>query len=215
MMITRAVRVAGLVGLAATLLSLSACGSTGGPLDALGARIPPPDEFQVIASAPLVMPTSAALPVPRPGMPSPLEPDPQRDAVQALLGASASPETVEAAPSAAELVLLRSANAAATSSDIRVQLEEDKIQEEAEKPYQPPTIGELFTGRKSDKLDETELLDPIAESQRLQREGLLTPVDPNAVADEEGEVRTDQSTLDYPTGRPDSPIQHEGTAPAF
>jgi hypothetical protein len=148
-------------------------------------------------------------------MPSPLEPDPQRDAVQALLGASASPETVEAAPSAAEMVLLRSANAAATSSDIRVQLEEDKIQEEAAKPYQPPTIGELFTGRKSEKLDETELLDPIAESQRLQREGLLTPVDPNAVADEEGEVRTDQSTLYYPTGRPDSPIQHEGTAPAF
>jgi len=214
MMITWAARVLGPVGLMATLLSLSACGSMGSPLDALGARIPPPDEFQVIASAPLVMPQTANLPTPRPGTPSPLEPHPRKDAEQALLGTSASPVTSTAAPSVGEQVLLSSADAAAASSEIRVQLEEDKIQEEAKKPYEPPSLGELLSGKKSEKLDEEELLDPVAESQRLQREGLLTPVDPNAAVDEEEErVETDPNY--YPTGRPESPIKTEGTAPTF
>ena len=39
-----------------------------------------------------------------------------------------------------------------------------------------------------EKLDESELLDPVAESLRLQREGYLTPVDPNAAAEVEEEV---------------------------
>jgi len=214
MMITRAVRVAGPVGLTAMLLSLSACGSVGNPLDALGARIPPPDEFQVIASAPLVMPASAALPVPSPGMPSPLEPDPIGDASQALLGTSASAVTSNAPTSAGELALLSSANTAAASSEIRVQLEADKTREKEGQPYKPPSIGELFGGKKSEKLDEEELLDPVAESQRLQRQGLLAPADPNAAVEKE-DVRREESTTFYPSGRPKNRIETKGTAPAF
>jgi DUF3035 family protein len=212
MMISRAVRVAGPVGLTAMLLSLSACGG-GNPLDALGARIPPPDEFQVVASAPLVMPTSGTLPVPRPGAPSPLTPDPLGDAERALLGTSAD-TTVATAPSSGERALLSSANAAAASSEIRVQLEEDKTKEAAKKPYEAPSLAELLGGKKTEKLDEKELLDPVAESQRLQREGQLTPVDPNAENVSEDAV-VEPPRAEYPTGRPESPIKADGTAPAY
>ncbi len=215
MMVKRAVRIAGPVGLTAMLLALPACGTFGNPFEAFG-KIPPPDEFQVIARKPLVMPATATLPEPRPGAPSPLDPDPHRDALQALLGTSGSPVVSTIAPSAGEQVLLTSANAAVASSEIRVQLEEDKIQEEAKKPYQAPSLGELLTGKKSEKLDEAELLDPVAESQRLQREGRVTPVDPNAAPEvEEEEVPNIHDTLEYPPNRPESPLKVEGAAPAY
>ena len=213
MTIKRAARIAGPAGLAVMLLALSACGTIGNPLEALGARIPPPDEFQVIARKPLVMPAAATLPEPRPGAPSPLDPDPHRDALQALFGISGSPVVDTIEPSAGELVLLSSANAAAASSEIRVQLEEERIQEEAAKPYEPPSLGELLSGRKSEKLDESELLDPVAESQRLQREGYVTPVDPNAAAEGKGEGPEPVSPY-YPTGRPNNTLPSAGTKPA-
>ncbi len=211
MMIKRAVRLAGPIGMTAMLLALSACGN---PLEALGAKIPPPDEFQVIARKPLMMPAAATLPEPRPGAPSPLDPDPHRDALQALFGTSGSPVVSTIEPSAAEQVLLSSANAAAASSEIRVQLEEERIQEAAAKPYEPPSLGELLGLSGGEKLDESELLDPVAESQRLQREGYVTPVDPNAAAEVEEEASTPGGPT-YPTGRPQSPIIFEGTKPAY
>jgi hypothetical protein len=215
MMIRMAVRIAGPAGLTALLLSLPACDTVGNPLEAIGARIPPPDEFQVIAHKPLVMPAAATLPEPRPGAVSPLAPDPHRDAMQALLGTSGSTVVSTVEPSAGEQVLLSSANAAASSSEIRVQLEEERIQEEAAKPYEPPSVGELLGQSGDEKLDESELLDPVAESQRLQREGYVTPVDPNAAPEvEEEEVPHIDETLEYPTGRPGSPIKVEGAAPA-
>ncbi len=212
MTIRMAARIAGPAGLTAMLLAVPACDTIGNPLEALGARIPPPDEFRVIPRKPLVMPASASLPDPRPGAPSPLDPDPHRDALQALFGSRGSPvvETIE--PSAGELVLLNSANATA-SSEIRVQIEEERIQEEAAKPYSPPSLGELLGGSKGEKLDESELLDPVAESQRLQREGFVTPVDPNAAAAEEEEVRELFET-EYPPGRPQNTLKFEGVAPA-
>ncbi len=214
MMVKRAVRIVGPVGLTAMLLALPACDTIGNPLEALGARIPPPDEFLVIARKPLVMPATATLPEPRPGAPSPLDPDPHRDALQALLGTSGSPVVSTIEPSAGEQVLLSSANAAVASSEIRVQLEEERIQEEAAKPYEPPSLGELLSGDKGEKLDESELLDPVAESLRLQREGYLTPVDPSAAAEVAEEAPTTDG-LTYPTGRPQSPITFEGTDPAY
>ena len=214
MMIKEVARIASPLGLVAMVLALSACGSIGNPLEALGAKIPPPDEFQVIASKPLVMPTTAALPEPRPGAPSPLDPRPQSDALQALLGTRGSPVVSTIKPGAGEQILLSSANAAATSSEIRVQLEEDRIQEEAAKPYKAPSLAALFSGRKGEKLDESELLDPVAESQRLQREGYVTPVDPNAAVEVEDEGPAPIDTF-YPRGRPQSPIIVEGTGPKY
>jgi hypothetical protein len=206
MMIKSAVRIARPFAMTAALLALPACGTFGNPLEALGAKIPPPDEFQVIARKPLVMPATASLPEPTPGAPSPLDPDPHRDALQALLGTRGSPVVDSVPPSAGEQVLLTSANAAAASGDIRVQLEEEKIAEEAKKPYEPPSIGELFGGKKGEKLDEKELLDPVAESQRLQREGNLTPVDPNAEVENEEDI-PEAPRPQYPSGRPESPFK--------
>ena len=203
MIIKRAVRIAGPAGMTAMVLALQACSTIGNPLEALGAKIPPPDEFQVIARAPLVIPTTANLPEPTPGAPSPLDPNPHRDAQMALLGTVGSPVVETITPSAGEQVLLSSANAAATSSDIRVQLEEEKIAEAENKPYEAPSIGELFGGSSEEKVDEETLLDPVAESQRLQREGYVTPSDPNAVADVD-EESSDAPILSYPTGRPEN-----------
>ncbi len=214
MMIKRAVRIAGPAGLTAMLLALAACGTIGNPMEALGARIPPPDEFQVIARKPLMMPATASLPEPRPGAPSPLDPNPHLDAQQALLGTRAGSVVSAVAPSPGEQVLLTSANAAAASSNIGVQLEEEKITIEENKPFEPPSLRELLGGTDSKKLDESQLLDPVAESQRLQRQGNVAPVDPNASAEvaEEEPLRVDPL---YPTGRPQSPIKIEGTGPTY
>ena len=206
MMIKRAVRIAGPAGLTAMLLALPACDTLGSPLEALGARIPPPDEFQVIASKPLVMPVSASLPEPRPGAPSPLDPDPHRDAIEALFGTGGSPVVGAIEPSAGERALLSSANAAAPS-EIRVLLEEERLQEEVAKPYQAPSLSDLMGGG-GEQIDESELLDPVAESQRLQREGYVTPVDPEAAAEVEEEAlpRVGESVL---TGRPENTFKVE------
>ena len=205
MIIKRAVRTVGLiagpVGMTAMLLALQACSTIGNPLEALGAKIPPPDEFQVIARAPLVMPTTARLPEPTPGAPSPLDPDPHRDAQLALMGTGGSHVVSSIEPSIGEQVLLTSANASASATDIRVQLEEEKIDKEKNKPYEAPTLGELFGGKSDEKLDEATLLDPLAESQRLQREGHVTPNDPNAVVDVNEEL-PEPVGLTYPSGKP-------------
>ena len=213
MMIKRAVRIAGPAGLTAMLLALPACGTIGSPLEALGARIPPPDEFQVIAQKPLVMPALGSLPEPRPGAPSPLDPDPHRDAIQALFGASGSPVVSAIAPSAGELVLLNSANAAAASSEIRVQIEQERIQEAAAKPYEARSLGDALGFGGGEQLDESELLDPEAEARRLRHEGYLTPVDPNAAVEEEEAPEFVEP--EYPTGRPENPLVLKDVKPAY
>lgn len=188
MMINRVARIAGTVGMAAVLLSVPACSRIGNPLEALGAKIPPPDEFQVMARKPLVMPATNSLPEPRPGEVSPLEPNAQSDAQMALLGAGGSvPGT--GAPSAGEQILLSSANTASASSEIRVQLEEEKIDEKENKPYEAPSLFATLGLQDGEPLDEEQLLDPAVEARRLQSEGKVAPVDPNAT----GEGGTEES----------------------
>jgi hypothetical protein len=215
MMIKRAARRLIPIGITAMLLALSACGKIGNPLQALTGEIPPPDEFQVLKHKPLIMPATAELPLPRPGASSPLDPNPHLDARQALLGSGGSIVVDTAAPGAGEQVLLKSANAAAVSGDIRVQLEEDKIAKNSNAPYEPPSLAKLLGfGSSKGNLDESTLLDPAAEANRLQTQGTLTPVDPNAVADVEGD-RPPAPQSGYPTGRPQSPITGKGTVPTF
>lgn len=208
-------RIAGVAGVLGTVLMLAGCGGSQSPLEAISPKLPPPDEFQVVKHSPLEMPASLSLPEPTPGAPSPRDPQPQREAIAALLGNTGSRVASDAAPSAGEQVLLSSANAAATSSDIRVQLETDKVAAKTNKPYEPPSLGELlgFTGS-GEKLDETELIDPQAEAQRLQREGIAAPADPDAAA-APAEAEAPQSDAETPSsGPPRHKIAHEGTAPA-
>jgi hypothetical protein len=215
MMIKQAARRLVPIGITAMLLALSACGKIGNPLEVITGDIPPPDEFQVLKHKPLIMPATAELPLPRPGAASPLDPNPHLDARQALLGSGGSIVVNTAAPGAGEQVLLKSANAAAASDDIRVQLEEDKIANNPNAPYEPPSLAELLGfGGGSEDLDESTLLDPAAEANRLQTQGTLTPVDPNAVANVESD-RPPAPKPGYPTGRPQSPITGKGTVPTF
>ena len=51
----------------AALVALAGCEKVGNPFVVLSSKPPAPDEFQVIARKPLVMPPTDALPEPRPG----------------------------------------------------------------------------------------------------------------------------------------------------
>lgn len=176
------VRISGAAGLLAAMGLLAACDRVGDPFEALGGSVPQPDEFQVIEYEPLVVPETYSLPEPRPGMPSPRAPQPQQQAARALLGPGAVPAVTEtaAAPTPGEQELLASADASSASSDIRVQLQQDR-QARPDGPYEPPTLWELlgFDGGE-EEIDETQVIDPEVEAARLQAQGVATPIDPDA-----------------------------------
>lgn len=175
-----------IAGLAAALAAVTACDRTRGPFEALIGPLPSPDEFQVITHEPPVIPETYTLPEPQPGAPSPRAPNPNEAAVTALLGSGAARAAggdAGAEPSAGEQVLLSSANAASASSEIRVQLEEEKRQAAANQPYEPPSLWQLLGFSSSeDEVDESDVIDPLVEAERLQAEGVATPVDPEAEA---------------------------------
>jgi hypothetical protein len=158
----------------AALLALLGCDRIGNPFVVLGSKPPAPDEFQVITRKPLRMPTSLALPEPRPGAPSPLEPDPNRDAVVALLGTDAAPQGHAAGRG--EQALLSAADVAASNPEIRQTLAEDRDEGNRNEPYEPPSIFELLGAYEAPPED---VIDPAEEARRLQREGVAAaPIDP-------------------------------------
>ena len=171
-------------GLIAVTALTAGCERIGNPLQALGQGVPPPDEFAVIKRRPLAMPPRLGLPEPRPGMPSPLDPQPRQEAAIALLGTPApAGGTAAGQPiTAAEAALLRSADAATASNEVRAALSRDSV----DRPYEPPTIFELF-GMADSSIDEAERLAPADEAERLQRSGVPAPIDPRPAP--EGEER--------------------------
>ncbi len=78
---------AALAGAGAAALSLGGCG---GAAKALGMGKTVPDEFRVVAKAPLVVPPDYALRPPAPGEPRPQELQPESQARLALLGQQAA-----------------------------------------------------------------------------------------------------------------------------
>ena len=171
------------VGLVA---GLAGCSDLGNPMTAFS-RPPPPDEFRVLARKPLQLPPSATLPVPQPGVTSPLEPDPQAEAVAALLGPGSAPVATAAATAAAttvptpgEQLLLDAANASASDPNIRADLVTDQAEREANEPYVAPTIFEVLGG--DETADLSEAVDPDAEARRLREAGVApAPVNPDEV----------------------------------
>ena len=158
---------------ALALLALLGCDRIGNPFVVLGSKPPAPDEFQVLARKPLRMPASAALPEPRPGAPSPLDPDPNRDAIVALLGTNAAPRATGV--SGGEQALLSAADVAASNPEIRQTLAEERDGGRNE-PYEPPSIFELLGTYEAPPED---VIDPGEEARRLQREGVAAaPIDP-------------------------------------
>lgn len=195
-------------GLLAAAALAAGCDRVGNPFEALGGGVPPPDEFQVIQYEPLVVPETYNLPEPTPGAPSPRAPNPQQEAVTALLGPGAA-QAAAAGPSPGEQRLLASADAATASGDIRVQLEQDRQSATAGGEYEPPTIWELLGfGSGEEQVDETQIIDPDTEAERLQAQGIATPVDPDAAeraareAAEAAEPRPEREVIDRrPTNR--------------
>lgn len=74
-----------------TAASLGACGTRRNNAQALRAQIP--DDFRVVARAPLVLPPEYALRPPTPGEPRPQELDPESAARTALVGAAPDPNS--------------------------------------------------------------------------------------------------------------------------
>lgn len=163
-------------------LGAAGCDTLGNPIDALRAKRGGPDEFQVLARDELTMPPSirpSTLPTPRPGTPSPLEPDPRREAVAALaaetgLGASGERSAI----SRGESELLAAADATATSPETDAELARRSERLDAARPYEAPTLLELLEGR--DPSVSAETIDPDSEARRLAAEGARAPVNPDA-----------------------------------
>ncbi len=182
--------------LAAAVALLGGCDQIRTPINGLFAAPEPPDAFLVLSRAPLRMPPSMALPEPRPGETSPLEPTPLTDAQVALLGRPATPAGT--APSAGERALLDAADAAAAQPDIREVLAIESDPDLNEGPYEPPSIFALVFGE--DTIEPEDVIDPTVESRRLAAEGFLTPVDPDEVLPRSNDPRPEDPTS-YVTDR--------------
>lgn len=172
-----------LAALAALPVLLGACSGVRTPLDGLFEPPPTPDAFMVISRAPLEMPTNLALPEPRPGEVSPLDPTPLTDAQVALLGRPVSNETA-GAPSPGEQALLDAAGAASSDPDIRTTLVAENDPDRPDQPYKAPTIFALLFG--DEAAEPEDVIDASAEARRLALEGVAVPVDPNAELPDDG-----------------------------
>ena len=99
-------------------LLLAGCDTLGNPLDAISPKREGPDAFQVVARKELRMPPSTgpeALAMPRPGAPSPLEPDPHAEAAAALFGSGAAATASADRMGRAEAALIEARSRAARS----------------------------------------------------------------------------------------------------
>jgi hypothetical protein len=100
-----------LVALAAACAATSGCA---GFSKAIGAEKSAPDEFRVVATAPLSLPPDYALRPPKPGDPRPQELRPDRAARAAVFGQDVAPDAT-----AGERVLVTKAGAEAVDPNIR------------------------------------------------------------------------------------------------
>jgi hypothetical protein len=198
---------------AMALLALLGCDRIGNPFVVLGSKPPAPDEFQVINRKPLRMPASAALPEPRPGAPSPLDPDPNRDAIVALLGSDAAPQGP--GTSRGEQALLSAADVAASNPEIRQTLTVEREGGSPNEPYEPPSIFELFGAYDAPPED---VIDPAEEARRLQSEGVAAaPIDPadRPVVEAEEAVEEPSQYPEVGTGRRPNNRPFQKVEPAF
>jgi hypothetical protein len=195
------------------VVALGGCETLGNPFDVIAGKRNSPDEFQVLARKPLRMPGSLDLPEPRLGERSPLEPDPNTDAVIALLGA---PVTLATAPSSGEQGLLNAANAASSQTEIRQQLDQDLETADDNEPYEAPSIFELFSTSEEAPKD---AINPNAEARRLQAEGVsAAPIDPSdRPQEDDGLIKQGEVDLFYRTddGKPQNKLPSAPTETAF
>lgn len=157
-------------------ITLSACaeGGVAGNLRAAGAG-QSPDEFMVLPTKPLEMPTDlAALPPPTPGAPNRVDYDPRSDAVASLTG---RPQAAGTARAGALI-----ARAGPAASNIRAQLAAEDVVYREENRGQ--LLPRLFAKDPEDVTYEAVTLDPGAELLRQRARGVGVPAAPPvAIAD--------------------------------
>lgn len=142
-------------------LILAGCGNV---KEQLGLNHQAPDEFAVMTRAPLEMPTSLALPPPRPGQPRPQEQTPETRAKQAIFGTSHIESTATAA-STSESALLNKAGEQQADPNIRAVVEEEAIKDASSNR----TVAQKLLGLSGKKPEaNADVVDAKAEAQRIQ-----------------------------------------------
>ncbi|WP_210877470.1 DUF3035 domain-containing protein [Roseovarius autotrophicus] len=136
-----------------------------------------PDEFSIIPSKPLEMPSDmAALPAPTPGAPNRTDQNPLADGVAALGGNMAV--TQAEAPSAADAGLLAHATRYGRDPAIRQTLAAEDI--DVRRSYGQVNIFRILPGDDYVQAYERQWLDAHAEELRLRNRGVRTPASPPA-----------------------------------
>jgi len=157
------------------VLALSGCG--GQVRQALGMTKHSPDEFVVVAHAPLTLPPDYNLRPPEPGAPRPQEGTAAEQAQTALYAnnggtapatGNAPAASNEAAQSAGEVALLQNAGAAGIDPGIRAQIDT----ETAAQVERDQTLIERLVFWHTPEPYET-VVDPVAEAKRLQENQAL------------------------------------------
>ncbi|MFQ5984904.1 MAG: DUF3035 domain-containing protein [Alphaproteobacteria bacterium] len=138
--------------------------------EALGFSKQPPDEFQVVARAPLSVPPDFTLRPPEPGVPRPQEGTPEDQARDALLGSGVGAPTAAAggALSPGEAAVLANAGAEHADPNIRDVLnEENAVFAARNKRF----VDRIIFWRQ--KVPEGVVVDPEREAQRLEENAAL------------------------------------------
>ena len=160
----------GWAGAALMLGAVIALGGCTETRQALGLNKQAPDEFQVVARAPLSLPPDYSLRAHAPGMPRPQEGTARDQAETAVFGSyqTASAADAPAGSSQGEVALLQSAGATGIDPNIRqlVNQETSSLVEQDEK-----FIDSLIFWRDPEPYGE--VIDPVAEQQRLQENAAL------------------------------------------
>lgn len=152
---------------------LAGCGGGEG-LRKFSATSVGPDEFSVLPTAPLQMPSDLTyLPVPTPGAANLVDPTPNADAIAALGGRAPA---ANAGVSASDAALVSTASRYGVPAGLRASLaEEDRAYRRTRGAFNP--FG-LFGNDRYFAAYAGQKLDAYAELQRLRRLGVDTPTAP-------------------------------------
>lgn len=171
----------GVVAVLGLAVALGGCGNQ--VRQALGMTKRSPDEFQVVAHAPLTLPPDYSLRPPEPGAPRPQEGTTRDQAQTALYGNSSSGGTdlstgssfstafdssAGTAQSAGEVALLQNAGATGLDSDIRAQIDAETA---AQVERDQTLIERLVFWRNPEPYGT--VVDPVAETERLRENQAL------------------------------------------
>ena len=154
---------------AVAVLALMALGACDSLREELGMTKQSPDEFRVVARAPLSMPPNYnTLVTPNPGQPRPQEGTPTDQARTAVFGSEISGDTQTPNGSAGEAALLNAAGAQDADPAIRQVVNQETDQINSESEY---FLDELIFWR--DQPEPGVVVDPQKESQRIKENQAL------------------------------------------